>query len=53
MYLTDLTGKILERYTNIERNRILRRDLAQYPKGIYLLTFSLEDKVVTGKIVLQ
>jgi hypothetical protein len=53
MYLTDLTGKILERFTNIERNRILRRDLAQYPKGIYLLSFTLDDKVVTGKVVLQ
>lgn len=53
MFLTDLTGKILERYTNLERDRILRRDLSQYPKGIYLLTFALDDKVVTGKVVLQ
>jgi hypothetical protein len=53
MFLTDLTGKILERYTDIRRDRILRRDLSQYPKGIYLLTFALEDKVVTGKVVLQ
>jgi len=53
MFLTDLTGKILERYTDIKRERILRRDLSQYPKGIYLLTFALEDKVVTGKVVLQ
>jgi hypothetical protein len=53
MFLTDLTGKILERYTNIERDRILRRDLSQYPKGIYLLTFALDEKVVTGKVVLQ
>jgi hypothetical protein len=53
IFLTDLTGKILERYTDIRRDRILRRDLAQYPKGIYLLTFALEDKVVKGKVVLQ
>ena len=53
MFLTDLTGKILERYTNLEEDRILRRDLSQYPKGIYLLTFTLDEKVVTGKVVLQ
>lgn len=53
MFLTDLNGKILERYTDIRRDRVLRRDLSQYPKGIYLLTFALEDKVVTGKVVLQ
>lgn len=53
MFLTDLTGKILERYADIRRDRILRRDLSQYPKGVYLLTFALDDKVVTGKIVLQ
>lgn len=53
MFLTDLTGKILERYVDIRRDVALRRDLSQYPKGIYLLTFALNDRVVTGKVVLQ
>ncbi|MDX1653313.1 MAG: T9SS type A sorting domain-containing protein [Brumimicrobium sp.] len=53
MYLTDLTGKILERYTDLKKDRILRRDLSQYPRGIYLLTFALGERVVTGKVVLQ
>lgn len=53
MFLTDLSGKIMERFTGVKRNRILRRDLSQYAKGVYLLTFNLDDKVVSGKVILQ
>jgi hypothetical protein len=53
IYLTDLSGKIMERYTDIRKDRVLRRDLGQYARGIYLLTFTYKERVYTGKVVLQ
>ena len=53
MFLTDLSGKILERYTDLDEYRTVRRDLSQYAKGLYLLTFMCNEKNYTGKIVLQ
>jgi hypothetical protein len=53
MFLTDLSGKILERYTDLDEYRTIRRDLSQYAKGLYLLTFMYNEKNYTGKIVLQ
>ncbi|MGM0480073.1 MAG: carboxypeptidase regulatory-like domain-containing protein [Bacteroidota bacterium] len=53
LFLTDLSGKILERYTAIQANSALRRDLSQYARGIYLVKFNYGDKVYTKKAVLQ
>jgi hypothetical protein len=53
MFLTDLSGKILERYTDLDEHHTIRRDLGQYAKGLYLLTFTYNEKRYTGKIVLQ
>lgn len=53
MYLTDLAGKIMERYVDVRSGRALRRDLSQYARGLYLITFNYKDKVYTKKIVLQ
>lgn len=53
MYLTDLSGKIMERYTGLRKNRALRRDLSQYARGLYLITFTYKEKVYTKKVVLQ
>jgi hypothetical protein len=53
MFLTDLSGKILERYADLDEHRTIRRDLSQYAKGLYLLTFMHNEKNYTGKIVLH
>lgn len=53
VFLTDLSGKIMERYSDLRKNRELRRDLGQYAKGLYLITFTYKEKVYTKKVVLQ
>ncbi len=53
VFLTDLSGKILERYTAIRKNRAIRRDLSQYARGLYLIKFTYGDQVYTKKAVLQ
>src|SRR5690554_1324174 len=53
LFITDLTGKILNRFTEIKKNRVLQTNIAQYSKGIYLVTFIHEEKVYTKKVVLQ
>lgn len=53
LFLTDITGKILDCFTEIKQNRTIEVDLSQYAKGIYLLTFSTDKKQHTKKIVLQ
>tara|TARA_B100000508_G_scaffold55003_2_gene42627 strand:- start:28629 stop:30413 length:1785 start_codon:yes stop_codon:yes gene_type:complete len=53
VFLTDLSGKIMERYTDLRKNRALKRDLSQYARGLYLITFTYKEKVYTKKVVLQ
>ncbi len=53
VFLTDLSGKIMERYANLKKDRALKRDLSQYARGLYLLTFTYKEKVYTKKVVLQ
>lgn len=53
LYVTDLSGKVLQIIKNIENNRTVQIDLGQYATGIYLIRYPLGDKWVTGKVVLQ
>lgn len=53
LFLTDITGKILDRFTEIKQNRLIEIDLSQYTKGIYLLTFTSKEKQHTKKVILQ
>jgi len=53
LYITDITGKIMNRFTELKKDRILKTNIAQYTRGIYLVTFTHEGKVYTKKIVLQ
>lgn len=51
VYLTDLTGKILQRFQNIEKNRAFTVNLTRFPKGIYLITFTKDEKKFTKKVI--
>src|SRR5690554_7153742 len=47
LFITDLTGKIVNRFTELRKGRVLKTNIAQYSKGIYLITFIHEEKVYT------
>jgi hypothetical protein len=53
LFITDITGKIMERHADIHKNRILETDIGQYAKGIYLITFVLNEKRYTKKVILS
>jgi len=52
LFITDLTGKIINRFTEINKGRVLQTNIAAYAKGIYLVKFIHEEKVYTKKVVL-
>jgi len=51
-YLTDLTGKVLERRTNVKAKERVILNLDQYASGVYLLRSPVGKKWKTAKIVL-
>lgn len=53
LYLTDLTGKVLQIIKKIEKNRTIQIDLSSYVTGIYLLRYPYEDTWISGKVVLH
>ncbi|MFK7786013.1 MAG: VWA domain-containing protein [Crocinitomicaceae bacterium] len=53
LFLTDLTGKLLQSIKKLEKDRVYQFDLSQYVTGIYLIRYLHEDKWITGKVVLQ
>ncbi|WP_133122193.1 T9SS type A sorting domain-containing protein [Brumimicrobium salinarum] len=53
IFIADITGKILKRFTDIKKNRALKTNIAQYARGIYLVTFTHREKKYVKKIVLQ
>jgi hypothetical protein len=50
LYLADISGKLLERYTVIEN--IFSISLENYPTGIYFLQMPVNDKWHSGKVLL-
>lgn len=52
LYLTDLTGKVLERRTKVKANERVTFQLDSYASGIYLLRSPVGKKWKTAKIVL-
>src|SRR5690554_3530293 len=52
LFITDLTGKIVNRFTELRKGRVLKTNIVQYSKGIYIITFIHEEKVYTKKVVL-
>ncbi len=53
LFLTDLTGKLLQSIKKLEKDRVYQFDLSTYTTGIYLIRYLHEDKWITGKVVLQ
>jgi len=52
IYLTDFTGKILQRI-DLTGRRTIQVSLGHYPAGIYLLRYPIGKQWATGKIVLM
>jgi hypothetical protein len=53
MFLTDISGKLLERYI-VKGKKHLQVNIAQYPTGVYLMTyFGENNRPISGKIVLS
>lgn len=53
LFITDLTGKLLQSIKNMKKDRVEQADLSMYPTGIYLIRYMYEGHWVTGKVVLQ
>lgn len=53
LYVTDLSGKVLQVLTNLEKNRTVQIDLSAYATGIYLIRYPVGKTWVSGKVVLQ
>lgn len=53
LYITDLSGKVLQVITKIEANRTVQVDLSEYATGIYLIRYPQGKNWISGKVVLQ
>jgi hypothetical protein len=53
LFITDLTGKLLQSIKKLDKDQVYRVDLSQYVTGIYLIRYLHEDRWITGKVVLQ
>jgi hypothetical protein len=53
LYITDLSGKVLQIVRNLEKGRLQQVDLSEYATGIYLIRYPIDTKWYSGKIVLQ
>ncbi|MCJ8290239.1 MAG: VWA domain-containing protein [Crocinitomicaceae bacterium] len=53
LFITDLTGKLLQSIKKLEKDQVYRIDLSLYTTGIYLIRYLHEEKWITGKVVLQ
>lgn len=53
LQVTDLTGKLLQRNTNVKRKKNHKLDLSSYSSGIYIIKGKIGTKWLTAKIVLS
>lgn len=53
LYITDLSGKVLQIVKKLEKGRIHRVDLSNYATGIYLIRYPDGENWLSGKVVLQ
>lgn len=53
LFLSDLSGKLLQSLKNIKKERIYRMDLSEYNTGIYLLRYEHKGRWISGKVVLH
>ncbi|MCB9260931.1 MAG: carboxypeptidase regulatory-like domain-containing protein [Flavobacteriales bacterium] len=52
LYVTDLTGKVLQIHKDINNESPLEIDLSSYASGVYLIRYPLGKQWVSGKVVL-
>ena len=52
LYISDLSGKVLQVITNINPNETVTANLSGYASGIYLIRYSLGKQWISGKIML-
>ncbi|MFY0644202.1 MAG: carboxypeptidase regulatory-like domain-containing protein [Bacteroidia bacterium] len=53
LHITDLSGKILQKITNIKEQETVQANLYGYPSGLYLIRYPVGNRWVSGKIVLM
>ena len=53
LHITDLSGKILQRITDIDPEVPVQADLFGYTSGIYLIRYPVGQQWVSGKIILM
>ena len=52
LYISDLSGKVLQIITDIEPDEPVRADLSGYASGIYLIRYPMGKQWISGKIML-
>ncbi len=53
LYITDLSGKVLQVVRELQPAQVVQVDLGAYATGIYLIRYPVGDRWVSGKVVLQ
>ena len=53
LYITDLSGKVLQVIKDIKADIIVQADFSGYASGIYLIRYPVGKKWVSGKVVLN
>lgn len=53
LYITDLSGKVLQIIKKLEKGRIHQVDLSNYATGIYLIRYPDGENWLSGKVILQ
>lgn len=51
LYISDLSGKVLQVVKDIEADKIVQADLSGYASGIYLIRYPVGKRWVSGKVV--
>jgi hypothetical protein len=51
LYITDLSGKVLQVVKDIEADKVVQADLSGYASGIYLIRYPVGKRWVSGKAV--
>lgn len=53
LYITDLSGKVLQVVSNLKKQNIQRIDLSSYASGIYLIRYPIGKQWLSGKVLLK
>ncbi|MBK6369486.1 MAG: carboxypeptidase regulatory-like domain-containing protein [Flavobacteriales bacterium] len=53
LYVTDLSGKLLQVVKDLKANEAMRIDLSAYATGIYLIRYPYGSAWLSGKVILQ